>query len=307
MTGAYTTRFCAAPGLVYSTGAWAAQAVSALQSYVLYLEVSTPQGHGAACGRVWTTGAWAALELSTLQKPVLHPDVSTHGGMSCTGTVYTTEACATPVCTQGSELHWNCLHYIGLCFTRACLHTGIWAALELSTLHKPVLHPDVSTHWGMSCTGTVYTTEACAAPGHVYTLGYEMHWNCLHYRGLCCTRTCLHTGVWAAQKVSTLHRPVLHPNLSTHRGMKCTGTVYTTEACAFLKYRYINYRLSLSNHCFFILIELYFIDYRTWELRKYRLIYSVSNHGKRTVNLSVSILRKIMECPPLYIYYSTPK
>jgi hypothetical protein len=96
-----------------------------------------------------------------------------HRGLSCTGRVYITELCAVPggvystgawrciwTCLdntepelllevsipQGSELHWNCLHYIGLCCTRTCLHIGAWAALELSTLQRPVLHLDEFTN-----------------------------------------------------------------------------------------------------------------------------------------------------------------
>ncbi len=36
----------------------------------------------------------------------------------------------------------------------------------------------------------IYTTEACAALGHVYTLGMSFTRVCLHYRVLCFTWTC---------------------------------------------------------------------------------------------------------------------
>ncbi len=49
---------------------------------------------------------------------------------------------------QGPELHLTCLHYKGLCCTWSCLH-----------------------HRGLSWIWRVYTTEACAAPGVVYTTG----------------------------------------------------------------------------------------------------------------------------------------
>jgi hypothetical protein len=217
----YTTEACAAPGRIYTLGC--------------ELHWNCLHCIGLCCTRKCLhTGIWAALELSTLQKPVLHPDVSTHWGMSCTGTVYTTEACAAPgrVYTLGVELHWICLRQRGLCCTRTCLHIGPWAALELSTLQRSVLHPDEFTHWDMCCTGNVYTTQFCAAPGRVYTLGYELHWNCLYYRGLCCIQTCQYTGIWVALELYILQRPVLHPDVSKHWGMSCTGTVYTTEACA---------------------------------------------------------------------------
>jgi hypothetical protein len=58
--------------------------------------------------------------------------------------------------------------------------------LDLSTvytLQRPVLHSDVSTHWGLSFT-----------------------WTCLHNKYQCCTRMCLHTQAWASPVTCLYYR-----------------------------------------------------------------------------------------------------
>jgi hypothetical protein len=120
--------------------------------------------------------------------------------------------------------------------------------LYLSTLQRPVLHSDLSTHrgldvselqspvlhlqvfpvQGLSCPwatvdghvwtivacappGLMYTTETCAALGPVYTQGLSLTWTCLHCRVLGCTWTSF-----------------------LYRGLRCTSTCvqYTSIAMA---------------------------------------------------------------------------
>ncbi len=50
--------------------------------------------------------------------------------------------------------------------------TEAWAAPRLIyTLRRPVLHPDVSKHWSWATPWRIYTTEACSAPGSVWSIG----------------------------------------------------------------------------------------------------------------------------------------
>ncbi len=103
-------------------------------------------------------------------------------------------------------------------WTTTCLrHRGPEMHLDNSSLHvllldlstytyvhqRPVLHSDVSTHWGLSFT-----------------------WTCLHYRILCFTWTCfLYTGLsWTWTCLDNSSKHVLLLDIST----------YTTETCAAL-------------------------------------------------------------------------
>ncbi len=55
------------------------------------------------------------LDLSTLQKPLLHMDVSTpQGAGAAPGLVYTTKGCAAP---GGVNCLWMCPHFSGLCWS----------------------------------------------------------------------------------------------------------------------------------------------------------------------------------------------
>jgi hypothetical protein len=135
--------------------------MSTLERHVLFcwLEVSTPQDRGLSCpGHVRTTVACAAP-----------------------GLIYNTEACAAlgPAYTLGPELQLHMsalqspvLHLDGFSLQGPELHLDVsgqqccmccsWTYLY--KIQRPVLHSDVSTHWGLSFT-----------------------WTCLHYRVLCCT------------------------------------------------------------------------------------------------------------------------
>jgi hypothetical protein len=98
---------------------------------------------------------------------------------------------------------WTCLHYRVL----FCTWTGFPLQdpelhLAVSGQQEPVLHSDLSTHWGLSFTRTcVCTTKSCAALEPVYTLGPG-----------------LQQDVSAIQSTGT----VLHSDLSTHRGLSIT-------------------------------------------------------------------------------------
>ncbi len=100
--------------------------------------------------------------------------------------------------------------------TEACAAPGV-----VYSLHQRCL----------SCIWRVYTTKACAAPGVVYTAGPELHLTCLHYRGLCCSWSCLHhrglSCIWRDYTTEACAAPgVVYP------GLNCIWRVYTTEACA---------------------------------------------------------------------------
>ncbi len=144
--------------------------MSTIQRSVLLLDVSTPQ-------------SWAA-QMST--EPELHLDVST---IQMPGPIW--------MCLLLHHLDrsctWTCFYYRGLCCILTCLQPEAWAAsglgwatgacaapgrvytkgpwgapgpfrlletvllLDLSTLQRPVLHPVLSTHWGLSCIWTCLT------------------------------------------------------------------------------------------------------------------------------------------------------
>ncbi len=234
----YSIEVSAAPGVVYTTRAWAPSDVSTLQRLCCSWRClqSTPQGPElhlcrvyttkpcAAPGVVYTTGAWPASDVSTLH----------YRGLCCTG---------------------RCLHYRGL----SCIYDvstlqrpvlllelsspyGAWAASDVSTIQRPVLFLELFTPQEPELHWRVYTTEAWAAPGVVYCTPQrpELHLKCLHYRGLSCSWSCLlyTTGALAASDVSTLQRPLLLLELYTvhHRGTTETyaapGVVYTTGAWA---------------------------------------------------------------------------
>ncbi len=105
---------------------------------------------------------------------------------------YCREACAVPRGVY--TLHhrglnciciWTCLHYRGMCCAGRCLHhrdqSRIWTCIHYrslccswSCLHHKGLHMlllEVSTPQGHEVAYvSVYTTEACAAPGVVYII-----------------------------------------------------------------------------------------------------------------------------------------
>jgi hypothetical protein len=115
---------------------------------------------------------------------------------------------------------WMCLHYRGRCCT--------WTCLRHTRGHRDLL-----------CTWTCLDNRSCAAPGHVYITGSELHldvsgqqeplllsgmstlqglsytWTYLDYRSLCCSLTCLH-----------------------YRGLSCTWTYldYRSLCCPGLVY-----------------------------------------------------------------------
>jgi hypothetical protein len=86
------------------------------------------------------------------------------GGSAGPGRVYTTEACSSPGPGQyrGLRCTWTCLQYrcYCLCCTWTCLHSEACAAPGR-----------VFTSEACAAPGPVYTTEAYAAPGRVYTTG----------------------------------------------------------------------------------------------------------------------------------------
>jgi hypothetical protein len=143
---------CAAPGRVYTTGAWAAPG----RTWVDYCT-----GACAAPRLVYTAEA-CDLYVLTLQGPELHLDVSTpQGPEPSPERVYTTEACDAP---------GSCLHHSGLSCTCMCL----CLLLEVSTLQGPELHLDVSTPQCLS-----YTCVCLWTPPPQRSLCYS--WTCLHY------------------------------------------------------------------------------------------------------------------------------
>jgi hypothetical protein len=102
------------------------------------------------------------MDVSTLERLVLLLEGSTpqHRGLSCTW-----------ACLDNSSLccSWTYLHYRCLCCT----------LLDVSTLQMPMLHS----------LRRIYTTDAFAALGTVYTLCLSFTWTCVHFRVLCCTWT----------------------------------------------------------------------------------------------------------------------
>ncbi len=143
-----------------------------------------------------TQGLELQMDVPTLERaPLLLLEVSTpqQRGLNCTWT-----------CLDNSSLccSWTCLHYGCLCCTRTCLHTVPELHLDLYALLSPVLHLDGFPLQGPELHGTCLHNSSL----HVLLLDLSTH---IHYRDLCCTRTCLHTGACASP-----------------------GRVYTTESCA---------------------------------------------------------------------------
>jgi hypothetical protein len=110
--------------------------------------------------------------------------------------------------------------------------SGQQELLVLTTckLHEPGLHLSLSKLQWCAASGrtvllmdvsTVYTTEACDAPGRVYATvqGPELH---LDNRSLCTAPGGVSSqqGLELHVHMSTLQRPVLHLDVSTHPGPK---------------------------------------------------------------------------------------
>ena len=90
----------------------------------------------------------------------------------------------------------------------------------------------------------VCTTEACAAPGGVYTTG---SWAA--YERVCTTEACAApggvytTGSWAAyERVCTTEACAAPGGVYTTRGLSLSGRVCTTEECAAPKGVYLHHR-----------------------------------------------------------------
>ncbi len=200
----------------------------------------------SAFGHVYAAGAWTApglvwkqmpvyvLDLSTQQRPVLHFDVSTlwrpvrllelstlqYRGLSCTWTF----------------LEKSSLYVLLMCYSQVPEHQMI------STLERPVLLLEVSSpqQRGLSCTWTCLDNSSLFSS-----------WTYLHYRYLCCTRTCLHTRAWAspgfvcttkscaASGRVSLPGPELHLDVSGQLYSACAAPgliyIFTTDTCAVLQ------------------------------------------------------------------------
>ncbi len=216
-----TTQECAALEGVYTTGAWAASEL-----------VCTTEGC-AAPGGVYTTGAWAESErVCTTQECAAPGGVYTKGAWAASERVCITEGCAAPggVYTTRAWAASECV-----CTTEGC------AALQVSTPQGPELHLNVSTPRSLSCTwkclhyrgvssistllvafaaaGLVYTTEACAASGHVNTLGPELHLGVVRLLVACAAAGLVYTTEACAPSghVYTLG-PELHLDVSNLQG-----------------------------------------------------------------------------------------
>ncbi len=75
---------------------------------------------------------------------------------------------------------WTCLHYRGLCCSWRCLQTGAWAAAGRVCTSEACAAPGgVYTTGAWAASERVCTTEACAAPEGVYSTpqGLELHLN----------------------------------------------------------------------------------------------------------------------------------
>ncbi len=250
--------------------------VSTPQDPELHLDLSTHWGlsctwrcllhraRGLSCIWTWRAGQQKSellLDVSTLQWPDLHLDVSTlQRGLCCT---------------------WMCLSHRVLCcictsvrvfstgawVVPGCVYsTGTWAAtVHVYTTEFCASNWTCLLHWGLELHQDVSTilntADACAATGRVWPIKPELLLDFLHYRGLCCIRTCLHWGL--SYTWTCLHY---------------SGLCFST-------------RIDVS----IINIEpliLYSSNYRLFD----------TNHGKRSIKLSVSILGKSTDCPPHYLY-----
>ncbi len=148
------------------------------------------------------------LTSSTLYLLLLHLNVSRlHGPLLLPEHDYTTEACDAPghVYTTGASASHRRAWSKGAWAAPGSVYTTwAWAA-PVSTLQWPVLYLIVSTPQGS-----------------------ELH-QCLHYRGLCCTWTCLlHRGlVWTRGPYSAAPGRVY----VTTGAWDAPGRVYTTDVC----------------------------------------------------------------------------
>jgi hypothetical protein len=128
----------------------------------------------------------------------------------------------------------------------------------------PVLHSDLSTHCARTSVGLVCTTESCAGHGRVsstrpwagfFNKALSWTWTCLekkacckssllvlllesgliyiHYRHMCCTWTCLHTGAWASPgRVYTTDSCAAPRPVSSTGALAAPGRFHSTESCA---------------------------------------------------------------------------
>ncbi len=170
--------------------------MSTLERHVMLLEVSTPQHRGLSC-------TWTCLENSSLC-------------CSCTVLTYTADACASL-----GIVYTLCVALPGLVFiTEFCAAPG-WNSSILGQKLNQVLSVQQSS--ACAVPGLIYrnnTTETCSALVHVYTLGPEFTWTCLHYRFLCCTVTSFLSKLHL--DASRLRSHVLHLEVSTLKGLSCT-------------------------------------------------------------------------------------
>jgi hypothetical protein len=185
----------AAPGLVYTTRAW------------------------ATSGRIWITGACASPIKYTLYGPDLHLDVFR---------LQEPAVLLLGVSTlQRHELHLDVSGKQEPVLVRSYLHYILtWAAhVHIQTIEscaapglvyttEACAGLDMSTSYRVLSCIWIWTTGACA-PGLVCTTGPVLVWTCLHHRGLSRTLKCLHcstdafatpvhvctTGAWAAPRL----------------------------------------------------------------------------------------------------------
>ncbi len=88
-----------------------------------------------------------------------------------------------------------------------------FASLHFDTI--AITAPQYSISRGASSVSErVFTTEACAAPGGVYTQGPDLHLDVSVLQRLGCSWRCLHHMGRAASEHVSLQRPVLHLNVS---------------------------------------------------------------------------------------------
>ncbi len=137
-------------------------------------------------------------------------------GLNCIWSVCTTEACAAPgsvctkeECTAPGRVYTTeaCAASGRVCTTEECTAPGhvytseAWAASgRVCSTEECAATGGVNTTWVWAASGRVSTTEASAVPGSVCHRGLSWIWTFLHYRGMCCSWRCLHTGAWAASR-----------------------------------------------------------------------------------------------------------
>jgi hypothetical protein len=149
-TAISATEACAAPGGVYTTGAWAAS------GHVYSTEAcAAPRG-------VYTAGAWAAPWRVNNTATCAAPGcVYTTWPGAASGLVYTTEACAA---------------------ARRVYTSGAWAAAGRIKTTVDSQTRRVGELVECSATVLVYTTEACAVPDMSTQWGLSCSWTCLIHR-----------------------------------------------------------------------------------------------------------------------------